>query len=278
MMRVDFMIIGAQKCGTTGLVKQLAGHPEVAFCRVKEPEYFNRTANWRDELERYHALFDPAPGKLRGEGSTMYTFFPEWPQTAERLHEYNPELKLIYIMREPVARIESHYAHRLGHKRTSAAPEHEVLSRPFYVNRSRYGVQLRPYLELFEREQLLLLVFEEYIASPEKTLQQVAEFLEISPAGFSPAGAAAPANPSVGQARWGPLMRRLTRLQPLRTVLLPVVPARLRRGLLQRVGVTLTEKPLFSPELKRMLWRLLEDDVATVESLLGRRLEVWRAR
>lgn len=274
-MQVDFMIIGAQKCGTTGLAKQLAEHPEVAFCRIKEPAFFNRTEDWRSGLDGYHALYDPAPGRLCGEGSTMYTFFPEWPRTAERLHAYNPELKLIYIMREPVARMESHYAHRLGHKRSSGPPEAEVLSRPFYVNRSRYAVQLRPYLELFGRERILLLVFEEYIAAPEATLSQVAEFLGISPDGFMTDAGATPANPSVGQARWGPIMRKVTRLRALRTLLLPVVPAGIRKRLLARLGVRLKEKPRFSPELKRTLRRLVEDDVTAVEELLGRRLETW---
>ena len=92
-MRVDFMIIGAQKAGTTSLAAQLAAHPQVCFCREKEPGYFHQTADWRAGLDGYHALYDPRPGQLLGEASTYYTFFPEYRGTAERLYD----LSLIHI-------------------------------------------------------------------------------------------------------------------------------------------------------------------------------------
>lgn len=274
---VDFMIIGAQKCGTTGLARQLAEHPRIAFSRIKEPGFFNREPQWQTHIDRYHELFDPEPGKLCGEGSTMYTFLPEGAGTAERIHAYNAELKLIYIVRQPVERVVSHYAHRLGHKRVSAPPEQEVLQQPSYINRSRYGVQIRPYLELFGRQNVLLLIFEEYIADPAAALQTVADFLGIDSDGFRAADAAEPANPSAGQSRWGPLMSRLTRLRVLRRMLMPLVPARARRAAMQRIGVRLESKPQFSRELKQLIWRLVYDDVCTIEALLGRRLHAWRA-
>jgi hypothetical protein len=55
--RVHFVIIGAQKCGTTTMASQLAEHPAICFCLKKEPGYFNRAEDWRSELNRYHALY-----------------------------------------------------------------------------------------------------------------------------------------------------------------------------------------------------------------------------
>ncbi len=153
-MQVDFMLIGAQKCGTTTLANQLASHPGICFCREKEPGYFNSTDNWQAGLDTYHALYDPRPGQLCGEGSTMYTFLPEFDNTHERLYAYNPDLKFIYVMRHPVERVISNYAHRLVRNTVSVPPQEAVFAKPEYVNRSRYGVQLRPYVKLFGRERI----------------------------------------------------------------------------------------------------------------------------
>ncbi len=101
-MLVDFMIVSAQKCGTTSLASQLAQHPDICFSRTKEPDYFNANSDWQSRLVQYHQLFDPQPEQLCGEASTMYTFLPEYMDTHVRLHAYNSNLKLIYIMRDPV--------------------------------------------------------------------------------------------------------------------------------------------------------------------------------
>jgi hypothetical protein len=197
-MRVDFMIIGAQKCGTTSLASQLAEHPSICFCKIKEPGYFHKVEDWRSDLDAYHQLFAPEDGQICGEASTMYTFLPEWHGTHSRLFAYNPDLKLIYIMRNPVERVISNYAHDLVRGFVKAAPESVVFEDPGYINRSRYGVQIRPYLELFPRENVLLLVFEEYVADQWKALQQICTFLEI-PAELPGAVATVEKHKSVGQ-------------------------------------------------------------------------------
>jgi hypothetical protein len=196
--RVDFMIIGAQKSGTTSLAAQLAEHPQVCFCNEKEPGYFNSTANWKEGLKEYHALYAPAENQICGEASTMYTFLPEFNDTYSRLYEYNPELRLIYLMRDPVERIVSHFAHRVGHGRIKGSPEEHVLTDPHYINRSRYGVQLKPYLQLFGKTKILLLLFEEYVSNQQETLNRVASFLNITPDPFLEVDSS-PKNLSVGK-------------------------------------------------------------------------------
>ena len=73
--RANFMVIGAQKCGTTSLARQLSEHPEICFSDEKEPGFFNSTTDWKLGLEEYHRLYSPSLGQLCGEASTMYTFF-----------------------------------------------------------------------------------------------------------------------------------------------------------------------------------------------------------
>lgn len=275
-MLVNFMIIGAQKCGTTTLAEQLASHEQICFCAIKEPGYFHATPDWKAKLADYHQLYTPKAGQICGEASTMYTFLPEWLDTHVRLHAYNPDLKLIYIMRHPVERVISNYAHRLVRRTVKQAPEQAVFADINYINRSRYGVQIRPYLELFPRENVLLLIFEEYIANQAKTLQQIAEFLAIAPDGFH-LNRAEPrvTHRSVGEHYWGPMIQTV-RDTPIVAQALTYLPQSLRTGVRQRFGTKLDQKPEFSPALRKTIWRFVEDDVSTIEGLLGRRLDCWR--
>ncbi len=178
------MIIGAQKCGTSSVAFQLAQHPEICFCTRKEPQYFSTNEIWRAKLDEYHSLFSPARGQLCGEASTSYTFLPEYQDTHQRLFEYNPELKLIYIMRQPVERIVSHYNHDMLAGRARQPPDSAALENPIYVDRSRYAMQLKGYLELFPGRNVLLLLLEEYVSGQLSILRQIGRFLGISPQGF----------------------------------------------------------------------------------------------
>lgn len=274
-MLVDFMIIGAQKCGTTSLAAQLAEHKEVAFCRIKEPGFFNTTEDWQAQLPGYHALYRPLPGQLAGEASTMYTFFPEWRDTPIRLHQYNPDLKLIYLMRQPVERVISNYSHDLVRGIVKESPETVIFRDPHYINCSRYGMQIRPYLELFPRENLLLLLFEDYVADQAQALRQIANFLAIDPDAFADTSEVH-AHKTVGETQLRSALLRdfvgSTAFDPIRRA----VPAAIRQPIRRYLSNTLAEKPHFSTELKQMIWRLVEDDVTIIEQLMGRPLEAWR--
>lgn len=275
-MRADFILIGAQKSGTTSLATQLAAHPEVCFAKVKEPGYFNDSSDWRTGLARYHSLYMPQPGQLCGEASTMYSFLPEYVDTHMRLYEYNPDLKLIYMMRQPVKRIFSHYTHNLVRSLEKDEPQTAMLSDPRYINRSRYAVQIRPYIELFGRQNVLMLIFEEYVADQDATLRQVAEFLGILSEDFSGMDTS-PKHKSVGTPYLkSPLIEKWAGsviFQSLRSY----IPASIRQPIRYRFfSNRLDEAPLFSPKLMHMLWQFLVDDVASIEKIVGRRLDCWR--
>jgi hypothetical protein len=271
------MIIGAQKCGTTSLAAQLAEHPGICFCKIKEPGYFHKTMDWQSGLDAYHQLYEPKDGQLCGEASTMYTFLPEWQGTHTRLFAYNRDLKLIYIMRNPIERVISNYSHDLVRGLTRALPETAIYEYSGYINRSRYAVQIRPYLELFPRDSLLLLVFEDYVADQTGTLEQVARFLGIPRDPFQEIGTAEK-HKSVGRlylrstgVRW---LVRSSAFQSLR----PRIPVSVRQAIRRLVANKLDEKPYFSPELRQTIWRFVEDDVQAIEALLGRTLGAWRER
>ncbi len=109
-MKTNFLIIGAAKSATTSLCSGLSLHPDICFSDPKEPQFFS-DPNWRQNLEGYHSLFKD-DAKLYGEGSTNYTKQPLFNKNIHSdIYEYNPEMKLIYIMRHPIDRIISHYIH-----------------------------------------------------------------------------------------------------------------------------------------------------------------------
>mgnify|MGYP001818653965 CR=1 FL=1 len=275
-MRADFILIGAQKSGTTSLAAQLATHPQICFSKVKEPGFFNETKDWQANLSSYHNLYNPHPGQLCGEASTMYTFLPEWTATHRRLYVYNPQLKLIYIMRQPVDRVISHYTHNLVRNLEKKAPQEAVFSDPRYINRSRYAVQIRPYLDLFGSQQLLLLIFEDYIADQVATLGRIASFLEIDLSGFVDVDDL-PKHRSVGESYLKhPAVEKAVGSDAFELVR-RVVPASIRRPIRHRFfSNRLDEKPEFSTKLRNLLWQFLLDDVSQIEEIYGRRLSIWR--
>jgi hypothetical protein len=273
---VDVMLIGAQKSGTTSLAQQLGSHPGLCLSAEKEPAYFNTCEDWRAGLDQYHALFAATDGQLCLEASTMYTFLPEFGGTHERIHAYNPDVKLVYVMRDPVERILSNYAFRRVRRLTADPPEVALVSDPTFVNRSRYGMQLRPYFELFPAEQIHLMVFEEHLADPTGSLKELAGFLGIAPDGFASVEETS-RHSSTGESRMSDRGRRLKQ-HPVAGRVVAAVPAPVRRLAGRTFRSTLETKPQVSAELRERLHRLVEDDVEQVERWLGRPVDAWSRR
>ena len=106
--RVDFAIAGVQKAGTTALFDYLSDEPELSLSHVKETHFFDDDErDWaRPDYAPYHALFDAPDGRLRGEATPIYLY---WPKVLERICAYNPAMKLIVVLRDPVERAWSHW-------------------------------------------------------------------------------------------------------------------------------------------------------------------------
>ncbi len=108
----DFLIIGAMKCGTSTLAAQLAHQDGIFVTTPKEPNFFSDDAVHAKGLDWYRSLFGPAaPGDLLGEASTHYTKRPIHPDTLARLIPVLPAPRLVYMIRDPMDRIVSHYIH-----------------------------------------------------------------------------------------------------------------------------------------------------------------------
>ncbi|MGH3029839.1 MAG: sulfotransferase family protein [Gaiellaceae bacterium] len=175
----NLITIGAMKCGTTSLHYYLDQHPDIAMSRRKELDFFSG-ASWNRGLDWYKAQFDPAAA-IRGESSPSYTRHPRNTGVAGRMYSVIPDAKLIYLVRDPVARIVSHYLHNysIGHEKR---PIVEVLSDPncyHYVEDSKYFLQLEQYLHFFACSRILVLTYDELLHDRAVTLRQVFEFLGV---------------------------------------------------------------------------------------------------
>jgi hypothetical protein len=177
----NLIIIGAQKCGTSGLHYYLGLHPEVSMSTPKELNFFIAERNWGRGLQWYARHFDP-DARCRGEASPNYTAFPQHTGVPERMAEVVPDAKLLYLVRDPLDRIAAHYVHNFA-KRREKGDLRETLLHPntSYVARSKYFTQLQRFLAHYDREQVL--VVENYDLRDDRaaTLRRVFEFAGVDP-------------------------------------------------------------------------------------------------
>ena len=177
----NLIVIGAQKCGTSGLHYYLGLHPEVSMSTPKELNFFIAERNWPRGLEWYSRHFDPA-ARCRGESSPNYTAFPQHMGVPERMAEVVPDAKLIYIVRDPIDRISAHYVHNFA-KRREKGDLRQTLLHPntSYVSRSKYFTQLQRFLEFYDREQILVIENSRLRDDRLATLREVFEFVGVDP-------------------------------------------------------------------------------------------------
>lgn len=204
----DFLLLGTAKAGTSALWLVLKKHPEIFLPNMKEPRFFaipdGRLPHYGGPefndysvrptvttLKRYHALFAQAgDAKAVGEASTVYLYSPD-EGIAERIRLSLPRVRLIAILRQPADRAFSNFVHavdegyepELRFEDAWADQERRVRENwsPFlcYRRSGFYAERLRPYLERFDRKQLLILRYEDWRDRPEETLVRVLRFLEV---------------------------------------------------------------------------------------------------
>jgi hypothetical protein len=176
------IIIGAMKSGTSAIFSILKQHPEICACKIKEPEFFVNVNYKIDNLDEYKQLweFDFSRHKYALEASTSYTKMPSFANAAERIKNSGIEAKFIYIMRNPIDRIESQLKMSMAENWEAYDSAGRIY--PHIISVSRYFYQIHEYFKRFPANDILLLSFEEYVLSPERTIQKVSEFLELDSA------------------------------------------------------------------------------------------------
>ncbi len=199
--KLDFIVAGAQKSGTTALNYYLKRHPQITLPIKKELHFFDNDelfAGGNVSYEALHQMFRPAPrGSIAGENTPIYIY---WRPALPRIREYNPAMKFIVILRNPIERAFSQWnmqrtrgaepldfidAVREEPKRISkSAPKQ--LRKFSYIDRGRYGEQLERAFRLFPREHFLVIKYEEFRARQRETVDGVFRFLNLQPPRFRP--------------------------------------------------------------------------------------------
>lgn len=184
----NFVVVGAMKTGTTSLYHYLRAHPEVFMPRVKELDFFLAEANWGRGLRWYERRFAPAPASARaiGEASTNYSKFPQFTGVPERIATVLPGARIVYVVREPVERILSHYRHRVAVGSERRPLEIAVLRDPTYVNTSRYAMQAHRFLRHFPRDRMLILTSEALKSDRTTAIERVYGFLGVDSSFVAP--------------------------------------------------------------------------------------------
>lgn len=178
-----FLVIGAQKAGTTALYELLCAHPQVFVPRQKEPGFFIEEVNWHRGLDWYESLFaEAADATAIGEASTSYTMFPAFAGVPERIARVLPDVRLIYTMRDPVERMRSAYAHALANGTRHRSIDEALLTDARFADASRYAMQIEQYLRHFDRSQLLLLFSDDIAERPAEVMRRVFSFLGVDAA------------------------------------------------------------------------------------------------
>jgi hypothetical protein len=274
----NLLVIGGLKCGTTSLHHYLNLHPEIEMSRPKELNFFVDDLNWRLGADWYSGHFDPA-APVRGESSPHYTNRPRFDGVAERMRSLLDDPRLVYVVRDPIDRMLSHYLHNVG-----GGYEDRALTDAFadpessYVTRSRYAFQLEPYLDAFGPERIEIVTREELKRDRPGTMRRVFAFLEVEPAFTSDQFEREwETGTSKGGERFR-IMDRAVRLPGLRALdrNFDRLPEGLR-WLVERVvhdpGAGEAPKPEIPQGLREWLAGLFRDDVARLEELTGRRYD-----
>lgn len=214
----DFIIVGAQRCGTSSLYEYLTGHPHILPALRKEVHYFDinfdKGVNWYQSFLpltsfsiRRAMKSSKGQSYLTGEATPYYLFHPH---AARRIAETTPHSKLIFLLRNPVDRAYSHFLHatRRGHE---SLPFEEAIAREeerigleeakmlqdksyesfdhqwfSYLHRGIYYQQIERYLSYFGKEQILVILSEEFFESPGNILEQALAFLGVHDVRWKP--------------------------------------------------------------------------------------------
>ena len=190
-MKVNTFIVGAPKAGTTSLHHYLSQHKDVCMSSVKEPNYFSSkevsalfyNSICVDNSENYQKLFSDNKKKIRGEASVSYLYYENVPK---RIFDYNLGAKIIIMLRQPIERAFSHYLmdSRLGF---CSDKLEDIIDDPTkypqffqqYVKLGNYYPQLKRYLDTFDKENIMIIFYEDFKVDTQKVMTDLFGFLNI---------------------------------------------------------------------------------------------------
>jgi hypothetical protein len=294
MKRPNFFIVGAPKCGTTALYEYLKAHPQIYMSDVKEPHYFLPDSMFKTEAD-YLELFEGARDEIRlGEASPGYIYSVEATQA---IHAFDPQAKIIIMVRAPVDLLYSTYWHHrtvgretsptfaeaLEREKQSPTFKDESVSSLSYSKLPLLSRHIQRYFDVFGRESVFVITFDEFTRNTAAVYRETLEFLGVDPSFQT-------TFPVVNQ-------RKRIRSQTLQTILLKlgvnvrmwkqtrlarragkIVPQAIQThgmNLLRNIYMSKESAPPLDPELARQLRAQFAPEVQRLSDILGRDLSRW---
>ena len=175
----DAIVVGATKAGTTSLFHYLSDHPQVFMDPQKELRFFSDPARYALGPDWYRARFAAAGDRVAMESSNSYTRDPVYPGVAERMAAVCPDARLVYLVRDPIDRLVSHYRHRVATGREWRTPDDAVAADPSYVAASLFGHQLSIHLRHRDLEQVHVARSDELGSDDDRARAALCDFLGI---------------------------------------------------------------------------------------------------
>lgn len=276
--RPNLFIIGAMKSGTTSLHEYLSVHPDIFMSDPKEPGHFAKEMTYYPkDPEWYLGLFAGAgDARVIGESSTHYTKLPLYPGVAERILEFAPDARFVYLMRDPIRRAISHYWHAVRKFDETRPILRAIREDPQYLAFSDYRMQLAPYFRLFGRERVYVETFEALVADPRRVVREVLGWLGVSPEFTPEAFAKENAMPEEFlKSRGSGLVNRL-RHNPVWSRLSPLVPKGMRELATRTLAVErVRPAPDADGPVVEYLRPRMAEQVAELGAWLGREFPEW---
>ncbi len=279
-IHIDFLLPGFSKCGTTTLSAMLGQHPALAMPSYKEPNFFtdpHYARRWPDYLALYPA---PSEGVLLGDDSTDYTTFQQELAARDRILAHYPEIKIIFIARDPLKRIESsyrefHHSGPLYGLNAEFDPNLAIRQFPAMLEDSMYFRRLNTYLTRVPKQQVLVLFLEDLVSHPQRELHRCFEFLGVDPA---PAAAIGLCQMNDAESKlYDSRLLRYLRTHPYWGFkLAEFSPAQQDRVLpYLRLRRVFKQAPRWHPETLAWIAESLADDAQQFLAMQGKALDIW---
>jgi len=295
----NFIIVGAAKSGTTSVDQYLRQHPEVYMCPQKEPYFFsfvNKKIDFKGpydsimkdvivtDFNEYVSFFNNVTDqKAIGECSNSYLFLTH---SAEEIKKYIPDCKIIIILRDPVERAFSHYAQHvmIGHEKLTfeEAIEQESYRKAAgwrwhyqYLEQSMYYKQVKVYYDIFPKENILVLFFDDLKKDPSLFMKEIFEFIGVSP---MVEGIDFKVYNKTGMPKSRLLHNFLYSKKFFKKLLGFFIPEQFKIHIFKTIyelNMDYTAKPKLSEETRKKLKEYFKPDIKKLEQLLNKDLSNW---
>jgi hypothetical protein len=280
-MKANCLIIGAMKAATTSLHEYLSRHPQCQMSRPKEINFFGKNTYRQRGVRWYDSHFGAKDKIVWGEASTSYSNWPAVRDVPLDVHEYNPAMRLIYVLRDPIDRFVSHYLHNrnAGCESRSISEVVNALRQDGasrYLMQSKYAEQLAQYLKYFSHDQILLVTTEQLKADRDTVLLRVIRYLRIPESDQFLHSCKGESHSSAHFVDRRPLSKLVI---PQWFLEHPRIPWGLKSPIyhLARIGGTPIAKPELSESDLQVLRSLFCDDVGRLSRNFDVDLAGWRA-